>query len=190
MQRKAKPMAASGKTTKATAKSSEKNKEQVKKLKRLPGFFSFSNKKFVALTVFVVGFAIAGSYWLYESSSAADTKDLRTVQGCRKAGKVLREGSRESCVAAVQVVLSYASNSDIYRNATWGALRSDGIYGPKTAVTVAAYQEFVNRSTLSQVRGYVAVDGIVGPDTWWYLENVACPAIKRVYPTLYSCKTT
>jgi len=163
-------------------------KAPAKKPKKLPGFFSLRNQKFVLLVAVVAGFAAGGSYWFYSSSSAAASKDLNTVQGCMDSGVVLRQGATGSCVKVVQVILTYAKHQQAYGSrATWEYLMSDGIYGPKTAGAAKKYQEFANGYGIARVRGYLATDGIVGSQTWWYLRNVACPDIKNGGQEIKAC---
>ncbi|HTE57657.1 MAG TPA: peptidoglycan-binding protein [Verrucomicrobiae bacterium] len=159
-------------TKKVPAKSSNKGK-QVKKASKLPGFFSLSNKKFILLTVFIVGFVVAGSYWLYQSSSARVAKDDSTVQGCEALGVVLKQGSKGSCVKAVQKVLNSAKTK-YGSTAHWGYLTEDGVYGPATALTVAAYQKRVNSSPFFPDRRPIDVDGSVGPQTWFWFRQITC----------------
>jgi peptidoglycan hydrolase-like protein with peptidoglycan-binding domain len=66
---------------------------------------------------------------------------------------VLREGSRGPNITALQHLLTCAR--DMWR------LTPDGVYGPKTAETVRAYQGTAG----------LPVDGVVGPQTWESLTS-------------------
>jgi len=180
-------MAAKG-TKKAPAKSvkSAAKGKAVKKSAKLPGFFSFKNQKFVLLVAIVVGFAGGGSYWMYESSSARVAKDLNTVQGCEGTAAVLRAGpnntvgSTGSCVKAVQLVLNAARTFHIRHenNPPWGYIYPDGKYGPVTALSVAAYQGFMN--SYAAVNPKLATDGVVGSQTWFRMRQLTCSEIISV----------
>jgi len=96
-------------------------KAPAKKPKKLPGFFSLRNQKFVLLVAVVAGFAAGGSYWFYSSSSAAASKDLNTVQGCMDSGVVLRQGATGSCVSGVCQRVRYSAGERVpgYRWNCW-----------------------------------------------------------------------
>jgi len=162
-------------------KSAKTKSKDVKKAKKLPGFFRPKTQKFVLLVAVVVGFAAGGSYWLYSESSARVAKDLTTVQGCMDSGVVLRRNSSGSCVRVVQRILNAAK----YRYgsaAHWGYLEEDAQYGPATALTVAAYQQFINGFPQYPDTKPVADDGVVGRVTWMWLRNIACVDISTKVP--------
>jgi peptidoglycan hydrolase-like protein with peptidoglycan-binding domain len=67
----------------------------------------------------------------------------------------VRQGSVGPAVRAVQDQINFRNNKDGH------TLTVDGIFGPKTAAAVRAFQ----RAMSIEVPGF-AVDGIVGPQTW------------------------
>jgi hypothetical protein len=171
-------------------------KTTMKKTKKLPGFFSFNNPKNILLVAVVVGFAAGGSYWLYDRSSAAQTKDLTTVQGCghvvnptsrdyyQKTGIILKRGSSGSCVQVLQMILKYAK----YRYgdlASWSDLTVDSQFGPATQAAVINYQKWINNHPLSNVN--IATDGVVTPNTWYWLQQITCPDIYGSGVRLHAC---
>lgn len=74
----------------------------------------------------------------------------------------VRQGSTGPAVRAVQDQINFRNNKNGY------TLNVDGIFGPKTAAAVRAFQ----RAMSVEVRGF-AVDGIVGPQTWQALVTEA-----------------
>lgn len=74
----------------------------------------------------------------------------------------VRQGSTGPAVRAVQDQINFRNNRNGY------TLNVDGIFGPKTATAVRAFQ----RAMSAEVRGF-AVDGIVGPQTWQALVTEA-----------------
>jgi peptidoglycan hydrolase-like protein with peptidoglycan-binding domain len=144
--------------------------------KKLLGFVNLKNRRFVLMIVVVLGFAAGGTFWLYDSSSAATRKNLNTVSGCRASGVVLRSGSTGSCVQVVQSVLNAANN--VYRDAAWGDISTDGNYGPVTGLAVTQYQQAIN----ARFNPDIATDGIVGAKTWYYLDQITCVDITSYLP--------
>jgi len=165
---------------KTTPAAPAKSKRKDMKTKKLPGFFSFKNQKFVLLLAVVVGFAAGGSYWFYTESSAALAKDTTTVQGCEASGVVLRQGSTGSCVKAVQLLLNAARTHHLRAedNPPWGYIYADGKYGPVTELSVAAYQGFMN--SYPNVNPKLATDGVIGSQTWYRMRQLTCAAVKTV----------
>jgi len=151
-------------TKKSPAKKAKKGTD-VKRLSKLPGFFSFANKKFVLLALFLVGFAAFGSYKMYYSS-AQTAKSSNTIYKCTHdkydPSPYLYKGvpNQTSCVRAVQAFLNndraikYGDS-----NAGWPYLTVDGAYGNQTAQAVAAFQ-------ISEQRKGHEVNGSVTKDTW------------------------
>jgi peptidoglycan hydrolase-like protein with peptidoglycan-binding domain len=74
----------------------------------------------------------------------------------------VRQGSVGPAVRAVQDQINFRNNKD------GRTLAVDGIFGPKTAAAVRAFQ----RAMSIEVPGF-AVDGIVGPQTWQALVTKA-----------------
>ena len=74
----------------------------------------------------------------------------------------VRQGSVGPAVRAVQDQINFRNNKD------GRTLTVDGIFGPKTAAAVKAFQQAMS----IQVPGF-AVDGIIGPQTWRALVTEA-----------------
>lgn len=74
----------------------------------------------------------------------------------------VRQGSAGPAVRAVQDQINFRNNKNGH------TLAVDGIFGPKTAAAVRAFQ----RAISFDVRGF-SVDGIVGPLTWQALVTEA-----------------
>jgi murein L,D-transpeptidase YcbB/YkuD len=74
----------------------------------------------------------------------------------------VRQGSVGPAVRAVQDQINFRNNKD------GRTLIVDGIFGPKTAAAVKAFQ----RAMSIEISGF-AVDGIVGPQTWQALVTGA-----------------
>jgi len=149
-------------TSKKTPTTAKKGKS-VKKVSKLPGFFSLKNQKFVVALVLVVGFAAGGSYWLYASSSAAPAKagfNLNKAWGCKDTSATLRAGpggkvgSEGSCVKAAQSIVNGANR--LYPNSNWSIIEEDRLYGGQSAAAVTAYQRYMG----------ISADGVVGRETW------------------------
>jgi len=74
----------------------------------------------------------------------------------------VRQGSTGPAVRAVQDQINFRNNKN------GQTLTVDGIYGPRTAAAVRAFQ----RAMSIEIHGF-AVDGIVGPQTWQALVTEA-----------------
>ncbi|HTE57658.1 MAG TPA: peptidoglycan-binding domain-containing protein [Verrucomicrobiae bacterium] len=127
------------------------------------------------LLVFVVGFGAAGSYWLFQSSSAAPAKpgfDLTKAWGCKGTDATLRAapggkvGSEGSCAKAAQSIVNGANR--LYPNSNWSIIGEDGKYGGQTAAAVSAYQGYMR----------ISADGVVGPVTWEKMLDT-CEYLRR-----------
>jgi hypothetical protein len=133
------------------------NKKQSgnKKNRKLPAFFSFSNRKFVLLLTLVVTIAGLGSWKLYQTSAVDQYgKHFPSVYQCNKFKPVLKVGTpKGGCIYTVQAYL----NQHPYGQRTSGnKLSVDGIYGSNTAYSVSRYKSKVN----------LKADGVVSAKMW------------------------
>ncbi|HTE22742.1 MAG TPA: hypothetical protein VK674_06960 [Candidatus Limnocylindria bacterium] len=170
----------------------KEGEEDMKKTRKLPGFFSLRNKKFVAVLALAVGLAGLGSYGFYRSSTSALNKDTRTVGGCRNTNTVLRYGSSGSCVKVVQTILnrSHAIYPDA-RNYWPQNLTEDGDYGLKTTGAVQGYQRFANKKYATRVydpNPPLESDGIVGSRTYEQLQVNTCADLRAHDLSLPECR--
>lgn len=128
-----------------TAKKSKSAAPNKKGTGKLPGLFS--NRRVAVLIVFVLIFAIFGSYRLY-ITSAADT--AKTAEVCRYHRITLKNGSRGGCVYTLQRLLNH------FKGVGQPTVATDSQFGPATEKAVKVYQ---------RERG-LNPDGIVGYQTW------------------------
>jgi murein L,D-transpeptidase YcbB/YkuD len=101
---------------------------------------------FVALIV-----GVTGGHYLFPAQAASF--NMSSAYGCSLSHlPVLAEGSTGGCVKLAQRWLDY-----------WGyGLSIDGDFGPKTRAAVIAFQK----------RRHIGVDGVIGPQTWSYLNAI------------------
>jgi len=129
---------------------------------------------FRGLGLLMLGLAVAAPFTT-ATASAAVMKDCHNKVYSQRRWNSFRRS--EDCVKVIQQTLNearllYKAN----RNANiqqWPPLVVDGKFGPQTRKAVIAYQN------LRKQQGLRKVDGIVGPETWWYLTDDCL----RVFPT-------
>lgn len=154
------------KASKGKAMAAKSSKKPVKKSnKKLPGFFSFRNKRFVILLIVVVLAAGIGSYVMYKRSSAATYKN---VVRCSQLKITLRRGSSGPCVSSVQNLLN------VYRSG-WSSISVDGKFGSITEDRVRRFQS---------ANGLVS-DGIVGSKTYAKFQE-KCDFSWKYYRNVYA----
>ena len=136
--------------------SSAKTKTPEKaKFRKLP---NLGRRHIAVLVVFVVAFAAVGTYMLNKSKAA--TRTAPSIDACLiyKRGLVLRKGTNQTgCTAAVQLFL---------RRNKYPTLPVDGQFGDMTLLAVASFQAHAD------VRPTLKADGVVGEQTWNYIESL------------------
>jgi len=133
---------------KATTKKAKAKTSKGRSLRNLLG----NRKQMLVLLVFVLAFAATGTY-LLNRSRAAGTRLSPTMRNCLvfKSTLVLRKGTNQTaCTATLQFYLTQEGYP----------LVIDGQFGDRTLLAVAAYQN----------KAHLKADGIVGPQTWNYIE--------------------
>ncbi|MGW7008196.1 peptidoglycan-binding domain-containing protein [Streptomyces sp. NPDC054933] len=114
----------------------------------------------VRTQVFVVALISAvalGSAGTLTTANAATSPAVASASTCAQSRPLLSQGDQGGCVAFLQRTLSNNGFST----------KPDGIFGPKTTVSVEAFQYACG------FRGS-EVDGIVGPQTWAGLLDHSC----------------
>ncbi|HSX30866.1 MAG TPA: peptidoglycan-binding domain-containing protein [Candidatus Saccharimonadales bacterium] len=125
------------------------------------------------IMIFVVGFALVGTYMLYISHADA------VFAGCTAKGKATVTSVNSSSTETYYQTLGYGSTGTCVKSlqtkinqycSPMTALKVDGSYGPKTTTAVKSVQRFfatIESSQRWRVNGKaISIDGVTGPQTW------------------------
>ena len=157
---------------KSSIKTTSKKTTQ-KKSSRSSWLGRFTRAQLIVISVFVLVFASLGSWMLYKSYAAAwycsaheyYQYEPGTYQG--------------NCVYQIQYALIYVG--ELSGNSTMKNTSYDGIYGPGTAASVKAFQNWWNVKHRGQPVVTLYPDGVIGSATW----NALCPTVKG-YTGIYN----
>lgn len=127
--------------------------------RKLPAAFSFSNRRFATLVFVVLGMALTGSYFLYQSYAAVPPWPGATIHDCATTKPTLQTGvtNQDDCVKTAEAFLNTARAQHPEVHAYWPYLSEpNGTFDSQTRDAVKWFQG---------MHGTTA-DGIVGSVTW------------------------
>lgn len=127
------------------------------------------NKKIIIISAAILSFAVIGLMVLRSSSAATQYSVSSLGTGCSTT-PLLKVGSRGNCVSALQKGLNNWTSAQIAKsgtgknaaqNSVGGYIAVNGVFDEATKNKVMAFQK-----AKGQQGKNLAVDGIVGPQTW------------------------